>query len=294
LVRIPGLDVETLDHPPGRPEASLGHDDAGRPEPVGDRQRAVLRDGQQRDQALAMAVLRDVTDSGRERRRHAAGLDRGRPGGDGAGVRPPQAGEGLAERHLPAAARAGQADQLAAADGEVDVVVHAGEPQSLCLKRDGRVLGHGWAPVRGGKPGRLAGHRRDERVPVDLDHRPGEHPPRVAQHRHGVAHLVHLLQVVGDEQHRDAGLGHRPHPGEEPFDRGSVELRGGLVEDDEASADRQRPGDLHQLALLDGEIAGQAAGVDVQAVLLQQRAGPPAQPPPVDPVPAPVAPGRGA
>ena len=36
-----------------------------------------------------------------------------------------------------------------------------------------------------------------------------------------------------------------------------VELGGRLVEDDEARAERQRPGDLDELPLLDGQVAGE-------------------------------------
>ena len=63
--------------------------------------------------------------------------------------------------------------------------------------------------------------------------------------------------------------------GEEPVDAGRVELRGGLVEDDEAGAEGQRPGDLHELPLLDGQITGPRGRVDVDPVLGEQvaRAG---------------------
>ncbi len=70
--------------------------------------------------------------------------------------------------------------------------------------------------------------------------------------------------------------------GEEPLDAGRVELRGGLVEDDEAGPEGQRPRDLHELPLLDGEVAGPRGGVDVDPVLGEQVAGPGAQRGPAD------------
>ena len=70
--------------------------------------------------------------------------------------------------------------------------------------------------------------------------------------------------------------------GEEPLDAAGVELRGGLVEDDQPGAEGQRPGDLHELPLLDGEVLGPGAGVDVHAVLAEQRPGARAQRPPAD------------
>ena len=43
---------------------------------------------------------------------------------------------------------------------------------------------------------------------------------------------------------------------EEPLDLLAVELRGRLVEDDEARAVGERPGDLDELARLDPQVAG--------------------------------------
>ena len=47
-----------------------------------------------------------------------------------------------------------------------------------------------------------------------------------------------------------------PHAAEEPLDLVAVELRGRLVEDDEAGAVGERAGDLDELARLDLEVAG--------------------------------------
>ena len=56
------------------------------------------------------------------------------------------------------------------------------------------------------------------------------------------------------------GRGQRPHPLEEPRDRRRVEPGGRLVEDDEPGAERQRPRDLDELALLDRQITASAPG----------------------------------
>ena len=45
-------------------------------------------------------------------------------------------------------------------------------------------------------------------------------------------------------------------PVEQPVDGGAVELGGRLVEDDEPGAEGQRAGDLDELPLLDGQLAG--------------------------------------
>lgn len=68
-----------------------------------------------------------------------------------------------------------------------------------------------------------------------------------------------------------------------PADAPGVELGGRLVQDDQPGAEGQRPGDLDELPLLDGEIAGPGAGVDLDAVLGQQPLGASAELSPADP-----------
>src|SRR2546430_5446776 len=62
----------------------------------------------------------------------------------------------------------------------------------------------------------------------------------------------------------------RPQPLEQPLDAGPVELRGGLVEDDEPGAERQRPRDFQGLPLLDGQPAGLGLRIDVDLPGVQQ------------------------
>ncbi|GAA3232320.1 hypothetical protein GCM10020216_051580 [Nonomuraea helvata] len=112
--------------------------------------------------------------------------------------------------------------------------------------------------------------------------RPGHDVPRVAEDGDALADLVHLVEVMGDVHHRDALLAQRAHAGEQPLDGRAVEPGGRLVEDDEPGAERQRAGDLHELALLDGQVTGQRLRVDVHLVRLQQFARPGPQRPPVD------------
>ena len=78
----------------------------------------------------------------------------------------------------------------------------------------------------------------------------------VAEHRHRLADLVDLLQVVRDEQEGDALRLQLAHAHEQALDLVAVELGGRLVEDDEAGAVGERAGDLDQLARLDPEVAG--------------------------------------
>ena len=125
------------------------------------------------------------------------------------------------------------------------------------LERDGR--------VRRGRPadrvGRaqihlLAGHRFDQAILRQVGDRRGDDVPRVAEHRHLLADFVNLLQMMRDEEERHALPLQLAHPDEQPLDLVAVELRGRLVEDDEAGAVRERAGDFDELARLDLEVAG--------------------------------------
>src|SRR5271165_3568743 len=59
-----------------------------------------------------------------------------------------------------------------------------------------------------------------------------------------------------DEQKRDPLRLQFAHADEEPLDLVAVELRGRLIEDDEAGAVRERAGDLHELARFYLEVSG--------------------------------------
>ncbi len=65
-----------------------------------------------------------------------------------------------------------------------------------------------------------------------------------------------------DEQEGDARVLQGAHAREQPLDLPVVELGGGFVEDDEAGAEAQRPGDLHHLPVLDLEIGRARIRVD--------------------------------
>ena len=179
--------------------------------------------------------------------RRPATLDR--PGGGGA-----QADDGLGDLGLAAAAATGQADDLAGAHLERD---GSGRPRSRpgssTAAAIGRCLPAAAAGHRLDQRARVAGHRGDQLAARQLGDRRGEDVPGVAEDRDRVADLVDLLQVVADEQERDALRLQRRGCGRTAADGGAVELGGRLVEDDEPGAERQRPGDLDELPLLDGQ-----------------------------------------
>ncbi len=123
-----------------------------------------------------------------------------------------------------------------------------------------RVAGHMARPGVG-----LPDHGRHDGVLVEvLDRRLG-HEATIAHHRHPLADLVDLLQVVGDEQERDP-----PKASRRPMwsksclisrdSRRAVEL----VENDEPAALAKRACDLEPLALADGEFARHLVDVDTE------------------------------
>ncbi len=59
----------------------------------------------------------------------------------------------------------------------------------------------------------------------------GAHKGPVTQHRDPVAHLINLIEEVGDEDQADALIAQLPHQGEKHFNLFSVEACGGLIKD---------------------------------------------------------------
>ncbi|SCE17053.1 hypothetical protein GA0115252_13345 [Streptomyces sp. DfronAA-171] len=140
--------------------------------------------------------------------------------------------------------------------------------------------------VRGGGDG-LARHRLDECGAREFGDGGRGDPAGVAQHGDGLADLVHLLEVVRDEEEGDARLLQRPHPREEAVDLAAVELGRRLVEDDEAGADAQRAGDLDHLPVLDPQVPGTGPGVDAHVPVAEEFGGLGAQAAPGDEAAAP-------
>ncbi|EFG64279.1 tat (twin-arginine translocation) pathway signal sequence [Streptomyces sp. SPB074] len=198
----------------------------------------------------------------------------------------PQPGKGFGELDLPAAAAPREPHHLPLAHAQRHVrVALAREPGDV--QHEGRVGGHLVARgvLRGGDG--LARHRLDQRGTGQFGHRGRGDPAGVAQDGDGLAHLVHLLEVVRDEQEGDARLLQRPHPGEETVDLTAVELCRGLVQDDEAGPDAERAGDLHHLPVLDAQVPGAGPRIDVDVPVAEERGGLGAQPAPGDEAAAP-------
>ena len=108
-------------------------------------------------------------------------------------------------------------------------------------------------------------HGGDQVVLAHLGHRGGQHQLTVPEHGDIGADLEDLLEVVGDVHDRHAGLAQLADALEQAQRRAALEGRGGLVEQQAAGARGQRPGDLDDLPLLDGEAAAGGIGVHVEA-----------------------------
>jgi len=127
-----------------------------------------------------------------------------------------------------------------------------------------------------------AHHRRNESIVVEVGDRRGDDPLPIAEHRRAIADLVDLLEMMRDVEDRDAARLHAAHAFEQPLDRLRLERRRRLVEDEEARADRERAGDLDDLALLDRQLRRGLVDVEVEPPLEQQPPGLPAELAPVD------------
>ena len=162
---------------------------------------------------------------------------------------------------------AGDADDLAAVHGERHVVEHGahlfhdGEPAhlELDLVGDGRLPGvglgqlaadHQLCELAGGDV--LGQHRRNSATcPNDGDR---------------VGNGEHLVELVADEEHRDALGSELPQRRKQLVDLLGHEHRCGLVEDQDASAAVENLQDLDPLAVADAEIADQGLGLHVEPV----------------------------
>ena len=215
-------------------------------------------------------------DPGGEGGRHAAGaygpaVDgrscRPRRGADRRWPRPPARCRWPSLRRARPPHRSGRTATRAAGTGQGQVL----DRQEL---RGAGPLGRGPAHRGGTRAGGLAGHRLHQRLVTELGHGCGQDVGGIAVDRDRGAEVVHLLQVVGDEEEGDPLLGLQvAELGEEAVDAAGVELRGRLVENDEAGAEGQRPGYLDELPLLDGQVPGPRGGVDGDAVLAEELLG---------------------
>src|ERR1035438_2382220 len=125
-------------------------------------------------------------------------------------------------------------------------------------------------------------HGGNQAVLGQLGHRGGQHQLAVPEHGDVGADIEDLLQVVGDVHDGHAGLAQLADAFEQPQHRAALEGRGGLVEQQAAGTRGQCPGDLDDLALLDGEAGAGGVGAYVEAPVGHDLPGLLAHPAPVD------------
>ena len=119
----------------------------------------------------------------------------------------------------------------------------------------------------------VAEHRRDQLTRSSCAGRVLADQTAVAQHRHSIGDLVHLVEEVRDEQNRGAAVAQPAHHPEQFGDLVGVEARRRLVEDQHARRDRGGPRDGDELLNGDGVRAEGGAGVDGQVELAQEFRG---------------------
>ena len=188
---------------------------------------------------------------------------------------------------LPEPARPARPTHSPAGDGEAHILDEPAEPDALDLEAGPAATGrcrHGLsrAPLAAGRRG-VADHRRHHALLGHLRERPVGHDLAVAEDGDAAADLVDLLEVVGDIKKGHAARLQPVDALEQPRHLAPLELGRGLVQDHEARALQEGPGDLDDLALLDAQVLGVLGDVDLEAPLLEHLLGPPAERGPADP-----------
>ncbi len=230
------------------------------PEKIADRHRRVLRDGEPEHQTLFVAVTRHEADACLDGGPNVCGIDHAAVYGDFTVHLRCKTGNGARDVIRAASADSRETGEFAGAQRERHTL-NASPAHIARFENDWR----SFAIVRRIFRRRcriLAGHRFDERIFAQRTNSVRADQLAVAQYRHCVADVVHFLQVMRNEQHRDARIFERSQVREESCDCGGFQMRRRLVEDDESRAERERAHDFDELTRLNAEFRG--ACLDVQ------------------------------
>ena len=231
-------------------------------------QHHVLGDGEIADHARFVAILGNMRDA------HAVALAHARAGdvpsgeSDLAGGHRRQSGDGLDKLGLAIALDAGDADNLAAMNAQIDIgktgvpgAVEQADPGKsqhgvarrgvAAIDREAyRSANHHLGEVRLGKAGRVA-------LP--------DNPP-LAQHADPVGDLENFVKLVGDEDNALAGIAERPHDGEELLDLLRGQDRGRLIEDQNIGRPEENLQNFHPLLDSNRQTLDQLVGRHLHAV----------------------------
>ncbi len=212
----------------------------------------IVGNGELGDEPGAHAVLGDVGDARLvDLARIAAELLAADP--DRPGIHVAHPGDRLDELALAVALDAGDGEDLARVDGEAEVI----DRRVAALVADGQVrdLEHGLAG-RGhvavhDELHRAADHHGGELFFVRLSRRRRADHLAAAQDRDAIGDLQHLVELVGDEDHRGAEVLQRADHPEQLVGLLRGQDRGRLVEDEEVRLAIQRLDDLDPLTHAD-------------------------------------------
>ena len=257
-----GLDLQPAGPRPGGGVLRGGGEQARAGETAPDDRGDVAGDGAVDDQALVAPVLGDEGDAGTDRGARAPWAHPPSAQGDGAPVVGVDAEDGPGDLAATGSDEAGQADDLARADGEGDVVELAGGGEALHVEDHLADLGR----RLGEQLGDLAAHHAGDDLALGGVRDPvGGDVGAVAHHGHLVAEGEHLVEAVRDEDQGPTLVAQAAGHGEEPLDLVAAQGGGRLVHDQQAGVEGDGLGDLDDLLVGDAEAQGLAARVDVDA-----------------------------
>ena len=166
----------------------------------------------------------------------------------------------------------GDAQDLALPDGEVDRRPIPGVAQPLDAQqfRPQRHLGAERVALAEHAPD----HRRHHLPERDVGDAVRGCHPAVSQHRHSVADLEHLVQMMGDVEDSDATTLEAADDLEEAVDLLRRQGCSRFVQDEDSGLAGERLGDLNELHLCDAEFLYERPGRDVESDFLKQRTRP--------------------
>ena len=223
----------------------------------------ILLDGENRNDAIAFAVLRAEDESGVD------GGTRGRvlrnlPGNpDSAAGAIFRAVDEAKQFAAPRTNKTEHADNLTLRHLETDGRRHARTGHALDRESAGTVR-------TGGIIENIAqiasDHRTDDLVDGEPGHRvEGADMPAIAQNRDGIADREDLVHAVRHIKDHVAARLEIADDGKEPLDLAGGKTARRLIEGDDARAAREGLGNFHQLALRDGQMADLGVGIDFLA-----------------------------
>ena len=225
-------------------------------------ERHVLAHRERQHDPLSVTIAREVDDAGAAHPARPAELQGATVHAEGAacGAHP---SERTQERALAVALDTGEPDDLTGLDAEGDIAeARTTEAVDFEQRRGGRIAG---ALAREDLIDGAADDQAQDLALGDAGSVEGSARLAVAQDGDAVGDALDLGKAMGDVDDRGALVADRADVREEPFALDSSERLGRLVEDQHLGVERERLGDLDELAVGGAEVADPLGGVDVGA-----------------------------